>query len=222
MTNDAIQLPPPVLDSKTSLETALRRRRSQRRFADTDMTLAQAGQLLWAAQGLTSPRGFRTTPSAGALFPLTLDLVVGRVMALPSGIYRYRPQQHRLQPRVNGDRRDMLCQAALGQTSIRQAPAVLVIGAVYPRMTAKYGERGISYVHMECGAAAQNICLQAAASGVAAVILGAFRDAAVKSAMALPETEDPLVIVPVGYHRQPAAATHFLSILFSMGGKESG
>ena len=54
--------------------------------------------------------------------------------------------------------------------------AIIVIAADYSRTTGKYGERGIPYVHMEVGAAAQNIQLQAAARGLGAVFVGAFDD----------------------------------------------
>ena len=54
-----------------------------------------------------------------------------------------------------------LTDAALNQDAVRDAPVVIVLSAVYERTTGKYGERGIKYVHMEIGFAAQNIYLQA-------------------------------------------------------------
>ena len=88
MTNQptgAIKLPPPRLDSPTSIESALRRRRSVREFRQEALTLAEVSQLLWSAQGITDPEGKRTAPSAGALYPLEVFLVAGVQDELPAG-----------------------------------------------------------------------------------------------------------------------------------------
>ncbi|MCK7513248.1 MAG: hypothetical protein MZV70_60605 [Desulfobacterales bacterium] len=47
-------------------------------FAATRSTVDDLTQLLWAAQGITHAQGYRTAPSAGALYPLELYAVVGR------------------------------------------------------------------------------------------------------------------------------------------------
>jgi SagB-type dehydrogenase family enzyme len=91
-----------------------------------------------------------------------------------------------------------LSAAALGQKPVRNAAAVLVITAVYARTTVKYGERGIRYVHMEVGAAAQNVYLQATARGVGTVFIGAFDDAEVKQILDLGPDEEPLCLMPAG------------------------
>ena len=57
------------------------------------------------------------------------------------------------------------------------------------------------YVPMDIGHAAQNMLLQAVALGLAAVPVGAFTDAAVSQALALPRREVPMVLTPVGYPR---------------------
>ena len=136
--------------------------------------------LALAAQGITHSEGLRTAPSAGALYPLEVYLVAGRVATLPAGIYRYDPRRHQLVPTVSGDRRRELTLAALHQSWIADAPAVVVIAAVFRRTSTKYGGRGERYVHIEAGHAAENVCLQAVALGLGTTIVGAFSDAEVK------------------------------------------
>ena len=193
-----IRLPDPVQDSDTSIEAALLARRSVRSYQDSPLTVDEISQLLWAAQGITSPRGFRTAPSAGALYPLEIYIVAGNVNDLPDGVYKYRPDKHELAKMLDGDKRNEICTAALGQTSVRNAPAVIVISAAYERTTVKYDDRGIKYVHMESGHAAQNVFLQAVPLNLGTVVIGAFYDDAVKKALKMPESEQPLYIMPVG------------------------
>ena len=104
-----------------------------------------------------------------------------------------------MRPIRDGDRRDELASAALGQSWMRQAPVSLVIGAIYQRTTGKYGERGRRYVHMEVGHAAQNVYLQAAALTLGTTIVGAFQDDKLKSVMGLPDSVEPLAILPIGH-----------------------
>jgi SagB-type dehydrogenase family enzyme len=193
-----IKLPGPKHDSDTSVEEALLKRRSVRAYADRSLKLEKISQLLWAAQGITDQRGFRTAPSAGALYPLEVYLVSGNVPGLQAGIYRYRPHTHSLERHATGDRRNELSDAALGQEAVRNAPAVIVFAGECKRTTVKYGERGIRYVHMEAGHAAQNVLLEAASLSLGAVVIGAFHDRKVKKVMEMPESEEPLYIMPAG------------------------
>ena len=195
---ETIRLPGPLQDSKTSVETAILKRRSVRSFKNSSLTLAEVSQLLWAAQGVTSPGGLRTVPSAGALYPLEVYIVAGNVNDLPDGVYRYRPVKHELVRVIKGDKRDELCSAALGQSSARNAAAVIVFAGVYERTTVKYGDRGIQYVHMETGHAAQNVYLQAVSLNLGTVVIGAFYDDKVRRTLKMSDREQPLYIMPVG------------------------
>jgi SagB-type dehydrogenase family enzyme len=195
---ERIALPEPRAESGTSVEEALAQRRSVRAYSGEHLTTEEVSQLLWAAQGITAPWGGRTAPSAGALYPLELYVVIGDVEGMDTGVYRYRPEEHELEKVLDGDLRAKLTDAALGQDCIRAAAIDIVFTAVYERTTAKYGERGERYVQMEAGHAVQNVYLQAVALDLGTVTIGAFTDSEVKSIMNLEEQEDPLYIMPVG------------------------
>lgn len=192
----ARQTLPPLDEAKGEmpLEEAIAARRSIRRFQRRNLTPAQVGRLLWAAQGITCERrGFRASPSAGALYPMEMYVVS------ENGIHKYLPADHALRPHKAGDMRARLARAALGQEFITQAPITLVVAAVYERTTRRYGERGRMYVHMEAGHIGQNLHLQAVALGLGSVPVGAFRDEEVSSVLSLPEGEVPLYLITVGH-----------------------
>jgi SagB-type dehydrogenase family enzyme len=197
-TQTTIELPQVKLDEEPSVGKAMLKRRSVRSYSNESVTLFEISQLLWAAQGVTHQRGFRTSPSAGALYPLELYIVVGKVTNLDAGIYKYTPNQHRLIKIIEGDKRPELCRAALNQSSVKNAPVVIVFCAVYQRTIVKYGERGIRYVFMEVGHSAQNVYLQAVALGIGTVTIGAFNDRKVKKVVKCALNEEPLYIMPVG------------------------
>ena len=187
-------LPEVRAEGEMSVEQAIAQRRSVRSFAEKKLDLTQISQLAWAAQGITDPkRGYRAAPSAGALYPLEVYLVT------PDGTYHYAPRGHRMTLVAAGDLRGRLATAALGQKCVANAPLDVVIAAVYERTMVKYGRRGIRYVHMEAGHAAENIVLQAVALGLGAVTVGAFDDSSVKEVIGLPQQQEPLYIIPVGY-----------------------
>jgi SagB-type dehydrogenase family enzyme len=196
--SDIVRLPPPRFEGPVSVEEALLARRSIRIFARDPLTVDDLSQLLWAAQGVTTAQGYRTAPSAGALFPLELYAVVGHMVGLPAGLYRYRGREHALDPRGHRDLRVELSAAALRQRPVERAPVTFLFTAVYDRVGAKYGRRGVRYVDMEAGHAAQNLCLQAVALDLKSVVIGAFQDAAVREIAQLPADEEPLYLVPVG------------------------
>lgn len=199
--DEQVTLPKLRNESTTSVEQALLKRRSVREFRDVPLALDDLGQLLWAAQGITDRAGLRTSPSAGALYPLEVYVVAGHVQGLSTGLYQYIPHGHALRRIADGDKRPALGHAAYDQPSVGEAPAVLTLCAVYKRVTGKYGERGFRYAHMEVGHAAQNVYLQAVSLQLGTVVLGAFDDKSVKDVLKLDGQEDPLYLMPVGQTR---------------------
>ena len=193
-----IKLPAPATSGTVSVEAALQARKSIRYYAQDPLRLTEVSQLLWAAQGITRKNGMRTAPSAGALYPLEVYLVVGCVQDLTPGVYRYRPQGHELERLSSADIRRELSHAALYQSCIEKGAVDIVLAAVYERTAGKYGSRAERYVHMEAGHAAQNIYLQATSLGLATVMVGAFGDQAVQQTLLMNSNEYPLCIMPVG------------------------
>jgi SagB-type dehydrogenase family enzyme len=193
-TPQIIMLPAPSPKGNLTLEEALAKRRSVREFSDVPLTLEELGQLLWAAQGITHPLGYRSAPSAGALYPLEVYVI------LREGVYQYDPLEHRLFSHQQGDLRLALHEAALQQEAVLKAPAIFVIAAVYERTEKKYGEeRSPRYVHLEAGHAAQNLLLQAVALDLSAVPVGAFYDQKIIEVLSLPADHQPLYLIPVGH-----------------------
>ena len=195
---EPVSLPEVRLTSDVSLEETLLHRRSIRDYTDEALSLEEVSQLLWAAQGITEAWGGRTAPSAGALYPLEVYLVVGDVEDLTLGVYQYRPDGHELVKVKDGDVRAELAEAALDQDSVQNGAIDIVIAAVYERTKVKYGERGIRYVHMEAGHAAQNVYLQATALDLGTVTIGAFYDDSVRDIVGMPGDVAPLYVIPVG------------------------
>lgn len=190
---EEIALPPPTLEGKMSLEEVMEKRRSVRSFSPSPLPLGTIGQILWAGQGVTEKfRGFRTAPSAGALFPCHLYAL------LPQGVFKYVPPEHKLISWLKDDKRSDLAKASLAQMFIEEAPLVIVVTAEMSKTMTRYGLRAPRYVYMEIGHIGQNIQLQAVALGLDSVCIGAFNDGEVKQILALPLIEDPFYIIPVG------------------------
>jgi SagB-type dehydrogenase family enzyme len=196
--NIIFTLPDPRYDGDISLEQSILNRRSVRTYSDEPLTVEEVSQLLWSAQGITGASGFRSAPSAGALYPLELYAVVGNVVNLEPGIYKYQPDQHVLVLIISGDKRNKLADISLSQESVAEGAVSIVITAVYSRTTVKYGDRGIRYAQLEAGHSAQNLCLQATAMELGVVTIGAFSDNELSNLLNLPDDENPLYVIPVG------------------------
>ena len=195
-----VKLPRPELEGKVSLEEAIARRRSVRRYRAEPLTLSQLSQVLWSAQGITAGGELRAAPSAGATYPLEIFAFVGKqaIDGLEAGIYHYEVDSHSLVCSQRGDLRRELARAALDQGFIVSAPVDIVICAIYTRTSYTYGRRGERYVHMEVGHVGENIHLQAVALGLATVEVGAFDDEEVRKVLDVEERIKPLYIMPLG------------------------
>lgn len=197
-----MRLPKPRYEARGSVERSIRNRRTVRSFRSKPLDAGGLGQILWAAQGVTGGLGFkRAAPSAGALYPMDVYAVAGSegVQGLKAGNHHYAPKTHSLETVKEGDLREAVARASLSQMWMARAPLNVVIMATYERSTGKYGRRGVRYAMIEAGHIGQNVFLQAGALGLAAGIVGAFRDDDLVRVLGVPPKRVPLLVMPVGY-----------------------
>ena len=194
----ATELPPPRVRLGSSLEEVLRLRRSVRAYRDEPVPLASVAQLLWAAQGITDAEGHRTTPSAGAVYPLDALLIAGTVEDLEPGVYRYDPVRHHLEASGGGDVRSILARACFDQPFIGDASVSILLLARIAPMREKYGSEAEAYIAMEAGCALQNMALQAVALDLGSVIIGAFHEPVVAELLHLSSAERPVAMLTAG------------------------
>lgn len=194
-----LELSEPLVGSDFTLETAMLGRRSVREYREEPIGEQDLSRLLWSLQGVSDEsRGFRTVPSAGALYPLSVYVIAERVDGLPPGGYRYDPDSHSLTMVFEESHAEAVYEAALSQAPVSQAAALFLIAADYGITEERYGDRAERYVHLEAGHAGQNLSLMAVACDLSTVPIGAFDDEAIGEAFGLMEDQIPLYLFPVG------------------------
>ncbi len=198
MDKSLIKLPKFKVAGNISIEETLYRRRSIRKFLNDSLNLEEISQILWAAQGITNTDGRRTSPSAGATYPLELYLISNKVEGLKDGVYQYIPDQHLLKVKKEGDLLKEIAGATYQVEMCSGAAGIIVITAIVERTVSVYGERGMRYIYMEAGHAAENLSLQGVALNIGSVLVGAFDDLRVIKALSLSKGEIPLYIIPIG------------------------
>ena len=189
----------------TTLDDALRRRRSVRDFTDAAIPADALARVLWAAQGATDESGNRTAPSAHALHPLRLFVTAARIEGLESGFYAVSPETGEMQQLHTRDIRADLQRAAIDdQAWIGESACILSICADFVTPCRDFadqmpfGQRGARYVYLEAGAAAQNALLQAAVDGLGGVLVAGFEDEATAAVLGLAAPIAPVLHLCLG------------------------
>jgi SagB-type dehydrogenase family enzyme len=183
-----LKLPAPLKDGGKGLWQVLFARRSERDFIPAPVSLQDLAQLVFAAQGVTARAGeylLRTSPSAGALYPIETYLAVIRVEGLSSGLYHCNVLQYSLELLREGDVSPQLCSAALGQTMVLESAVVFIWTAVIERSKWKYRERAYRYIYMDAGHIGENLYLAAVALNLGCCTIGAFYDEEVNAVVGI-------------------------------------
>jgi len=193
-------LTPPQTRGGAPLWDVMSARRSVREFHARPVPERQLSQVLWASQGVTAERfgyRFRTTPSAGALYPVETYLVANNVEAVPQGVYHYAVEDHGLEQLRAGDCRVAVARAALDQKVAYDAHFVLVWTAVFERCKWKYKQRAYRYVYLDAGHIAHSAALAAVAEGLGTCQIGAIYDEEANDLLGVDGVEESTVYMTV-------------------------
>jgi len=131
-----IELPSFDPNQPMSLDQTLKQRKSIRDFRQQPISKEQLSYLLWASTGIQRVEDgfeFRTAPSAGALYPIETYVVVNDVRDVEEGVYHYSIKAHQLEQLKQGEFRQEITAAALGQGMCQRAAVVFVWSAVFER-----------------------------------------------------------------------------------------
>ena len=192
-----ISLPEPKTRSGSNLWKLLLKRRTRREYsAQKTLKLNDLAALLWATQGLTAQFGdtfFRTSPSAGGLYPIETYLSIRAVDGLEQGLYHFRPGDFDLEFLKKGDVSEKLTTASLQQTVILNAQVTFLWSALVARGRWKYRQRCYRYIYLDAGHIGQNLYLAGETLGLGVCAVGAFYDDDVNRIIGLDGIEETVI-----------------------------
>lgn len=176
-----IKLPQPDTAGGEPLMAAMKNRRTDREFAEKELSPQQMSDLLWAAGGLSRPEeGKRTVPVMKPESDLIIHLII------PEGLYLYDPAANELRLVVAGDHR---AAAAGPQAFAAKAPVNVVLSS---------GQKNDVAAGILVGHSSQNIYLYCASAGLNAVTRMTMDRQAMQELLKLPEGRRPLLVLTVG------------------------
>lgn len=194
-----IALPQPQTSGGLGVQSAIQERRSRRDFSQQPVTLAELGQVLWAAQGVTEPEtGKRSAPSARESYPYTIYIVVRNVTGLEPGLYEYLPTEQALGKLALADAGQALNSAGV-QPGAQNAPVVFIVSASLGKSAEKMGANAINSTMLEGGHIGQNMYLQAESLRMAMVVMAGFNPVQVRDSLQLDPAETPVYVIPFGH-----------------------
>lgn len=189
--------------------------------AAVPLGLEQIALLLYHTQGisLTEHYGgiayaYRTAPSAGALYPLNVYLVVREVAGLAPGLYYYHPARAALiLVRADPDLLGKIAKVSGSPSYLQQGtPALVLFTTTFARSAYKYKERAYRYLGVDTGHAAYNLALCAAALGWRAPLLARFDDQAITALTGRDVGEEaPMLLMPLAREQGEQAEPRFAS-----------
>jgi SagB-type dehydrogenase family enzyme len=194
--------------SETPLMKLLQARDSCRDYSRRPMPAQVLSNILACGYGITRTAQldrlgqiyFRTTPSAGGLFPLEIYALVRWVEGTVDGLYHYNVRRHRLEFLRAGSWFAELDHALLMTPLVQGANLILFVSAVFARSQKKYGPRGYRYILLEAGHLAQNICLSAVEQGLGSLCMGGYLDGRLNRFLGLDGiTEAVVYSIAAGY-----------------------
>ncbi|CAM5372845.1 2-succinylbenzoate--CoA ligase [Streptomyces narbonensis] len=157
------------------------RRRSHRRFAATEVPLAELARLLHCLRAVGAEH--RPVPkyrygSAGSLYPVRTYVYVrpGRVDGLPGGSYYYDPMTHRLCTLGSGVELPASVHLSMNQDAFSSAAFHLFLVGPMAEVEPMYGRRAHDFCLIEAGAMSQLLAESATEGPLGLCQIGLLRD----------------------------------------------
>ncbi len=188
-----VQLPKPEFSPDISFWDIINNRCSTRAFKNIPLSEMELSLLLYGITGLTRvfPKfAFRTVPSAGALFPIEVYVVINNVIGIDQGLYHYDIEKHELEYLKKRDFGKQVSDACYGQRMVAKSAVNFIWTAIVERTRDTYGERAYRFIYLDCGHIGQNFYLAAEALGLNACVVGAFYDDDINQILDLDETKE--------------------------------
>ena len=185
-----IRLPAPAKSCDMSLIEAITNRHTARDFDDTDLTLQELSDLLYATAGVNRSNGLR-------VYPVAMDIQDTSVYVFDSeGVYKYDALSHSLSLITAGDHRQ--------ETGKEFFVGKAAVNLAYVQDTNLWKGNGIPIeVVKQCGfahtgAAMQNAYLFAASRGWNSVVRGSFDSKHLAGLMKLDKGQEITLVHSIG------------------------
>lgn len=177
-----------------SLDRALWWRRTQGSLGAELPDARTLGRLLRMAHGISGDHGRGPTPSAGGL--QALELYVGAWTGgwLPAGLYHYDRVGHHLSQFDPHCLRSEWQELVPALTPVAGGALLWLLVGDAPRVTAKYGDRGLRFLLLEAGHLMQNLCLLSTSLGLTTLPLGGALERDIAHRLRLPATDVVLYV----------------------------
>jgi SagB-type dehydrogenase family enzyme len=196
------------LPARTSVDSEFTRvlmaRKTHRRFSKQKLPLETVSQLLYLVWGVTgyrySPRFgklfHKTSPSGGARHPGEVYLMALRVKGLRAGLYHYQPATHQLETISTNTSREKAWLYCARQHFVRNAAALFLMTAVFPRTMWKYQHaRAYRVVLLDAGHLCQTFCLVATWLGLAPFCTAALKDTLIEKDLGIDGIRESVLYV---------------------------
>jgi SagB-type dehydrogenase family enzyme len=213
-------------EPESAFAQVLMQRRTRREFSRKEVPFHALSKLLFYTWGIT---GFleapilgrlplKTSPSAGARHPVEAYVLCMRIEGLKPGLYHYDARAHCLeQLRTMGNAPVKAAQFCVGQRWARQAAALFIMTAVFPRAMWKYPtSRAYRTILLDAGHLCQTFCLVATWLDLAPFCTMAFRDSLIEKELGIDGVvESAIYIAGVGMPVFDSAAAKRRNLAFA-------
>ena len=184
---ETISLPAPATKAAygMSVMEALRERRSERAYIDSQLSKEQLSTVLWAACGVSDElTGKITAPSAMNKQDITL------YVTCKDGTWRYDNKGNKL---IFVSKKDLRKEAAANQEFAAKAPVSIIIVSNLN----VYGKKGLEFGAMSAGYVSENIYLACTAMGLSTVARATMNEEVLRQELQLKDGEKLMLNHPV-------------------------